>query len=99
MVFVNTSLEVALERNRNRDRVLSDELVTEIWKACQNNLGAFQSIFGGNFVIVDNTVYKPVNKNVQKAVDAFVRKPLYNQIGKKWVANARALKNANLIKK
>jgi predicted kinase len=85
MVFVNTSLEVALERNRNRDRVLSDELVTEIWKACQNNLGAFQSIFGGNFVIVDNTVYKPVNKNVQKAVDAFVRKPLYNQIGKKWV--------------
>jgi ABC-type dipeptide/oligopeptide/nickel transport system ATPase component len=99
MVFVNTSLEVALERNRNRDRVLSDELVTEIWKACQNNLGAFQSIFGGNFVIVDNTVYKPVNKNVQKAVDAFVRKPLYNQIGKKWVANARALKNVNLIKK
>ena len=99
MVFVNTSLEVALERNRNRDRVLSDELVTEIWKACQNNLGAFQSIFGGNFVIVDNTVYKPVNKNVQKAVDGFVRKPLYNQIGKKWVANARALKNANLIKK
>ena len=99
MVFVNTSLEVALERNRNRDRVLSDKLVTEIWKACQNNLGAFQSIFGGNFVIVDNTVYKPVNKNVQKAVDAFVRKPLYNQIGKKWVANARALKNANLIKK
>ena len=99
MVFVNTSLEVALERNRNRDRTLSDELVTDIWKACQNNLGHFQSMFSGNFVIVDNTVYKPVNKNVQKAVDAFVRKPLYNQIGKKWVANARALKNANLIKK
>ena len=99
MVFVNTSLEVALERNRNRDRVLSDELVTEIWKACQNNLGAFQTIFGGNFVIVDNTVYKPINKSVQKAIDTFVRKPLYNPIGKKWVANARALKSAKLIKK
>ena len=99
MVFVNTSLEVALERNRNRDRVLPDSLVTEIWKACQNNLGAFQTMFGGNFVIVDNTVYKPINKSVQKAIDAFVRKPLYNPIGKKWVANARALKNAKLIKK
>jgi len=99
MVFVNTSLEVALERNRNRDRVLSDELVTGIWKACQNNLGAFQGMFGGNFTVVDNTVYKPVHKSVQKAVDAFLRKPLQNPIGKQWVKNARLLKNANLIKK
>ena len=98
MVFVNTSLEVALERNANRDRTLSDELVTGIWKACQDNLGKFQSIFGGNFVIVDNTVYKPINKNVQKAVDAFVKKPIYNRIGKKWIETARALKKAKLIK-
>jgi hypothetical protein len=77
--------------------VLPDSLVTEIWKACQNNLGAFQTMFSGNFVIVDNTVYKPINKSVQKAIDAFVRKPLYNPIGKKWVANARALKKAKLI--
>ena len=98
MVFVNTSLDVALERNRNRDRTLSDELVTDIWKACQDNLGKFQTIFGGNFVIVDNTVYKPVNKSVQKAVDSFLRKPTYNHIGKKWIENARALKKARLIK-
>ena len=99
MVFVNTSLEVALERNKNRDRVLSDELVTKIWKDCQNNLGAFQTMFSGNFIIVDNTVYKPVNKSVQQAVDAFLRKPLYNPIGKKWVATARMLKKSNIIKK
>jgi predicted kinase len=99
MVFVNTSLEVALERNKNRDRVLSDELVTKIWKDCQNNLGAFQGMFSGNFIIVDNTVYKPVNKSVQQAVDTFLRKPLYNPIGKKWVATARMLKKSNLIKK
>jgi predicted kinase len=99
MVFVNTSLEVALERNRNRDRTLSDELVTEIWKACQNNLGHFQGMFGGNFVIVDNTVYGQVHKNIQKGIDSFLRKPTYNQIGKKWIQNARALKNVNLIKK
>jgi predicted kinase len=117
MVFINTSLEVALERNRGRERTLSDERVTQIWKACQNNLGAFQSMFSGNFIIVDNTEYKKyqskfknkktgeikivdtmIAQNIQKAIDSFLRKPLYNQIGKKWIQTARMLKNANLIK-
>ena len=118
MVFVNTSLEVALERNRTRERTLSDERVKVIWKDCQNNLGAFQSMFGGSFIIVDNTEYKKyqskfknkrtgeikivdtiIAQNIQKAIDGFLGKPLYNQIGKKWITTARALKNANLIKK
>jgi predicted kinase len=117
MIFVNTSLEVAQERNASRDRRLSDELVTSIWKACQNNLGAFQSMFSGNFIIVDNTEYKKyqskvrdrksgeikivdtaIAQNIQKAIDAFLRKPIYNQIGKKWIQTARMLKNANVIK-
>ncbi len=92
MVFVNTSLEVALARNANRDRTLSDELVTEIWKACQENLGKFQTMFSGRFVIVDNTEYKPVSSAVQKQVDAFLRKPVYNPIGKKWIMGARLIK-------
>jgi predicted kinase len=117
MIFVNTSLEVAQERNASRDRRLSDELVTSIWKACQNNLGAFQSMFSGNFIIVDNTEYKKyqskvrdrksgeikivdtaIAQNIQKAINAFLRKPIYNQIGKKWIQTARMLKNANVIK-
>ena len=117
MVFVNTSLEVAQERNASRDRTLSEKLVAEIWKACQNNLGAFQSLFSGNFIIVDNTEYKKyqtkfrdrksgeikfvdtnIAQNIQKAIDSFLRKPVYNQIGKKWIETARMLKNANLIK-
>jgi predicted kinase len=111
MVFVNTSLEVAQERNASRDRTLSEDLVTQIWKACQNNLGAFQSMFSGNFIIVDNTEYKKyqakvknkktgeikfvdtnISQNIQKAIDSFLRKPIYNQIGKKWVMGARLLK-------
>ena len=46
----------------------------------------------------DNTVYKPIAKQVQKAVNAFVRKKVYNPIGKKWIQTARALKNKNFIK-
>ena len=92
MVFVNTSLEVAQARNAKRDRTLPSELVTQIWKACQENLGKFQTMFSGRFVIVDNTEYKPVSKSVQQQVDAFLRKPIYNQIGKKWIMGARLLK-------
>jgi predicted kinase len=99
MVFVNTSLEVAKERNQNRDRVLSDKLLTKSWNDVQNNLGKFQNLFGSNFRIVDNTVYKPIGRQVQKAVNNFVTKRVYNPIGKKWISTARALKNANLIKK
>ena len=99
MVFVNTSLEVAKERNLQRDRVLPDALLTKSWQDVQNNLGKFQNLFGGNFRIVDNTVYKPIGKTIQKAINQFIRKPIYNRIGKKWIETARALKNANLIKK
>ncbi len=98
MVFVNTSLEVAKERNQNRERILSDDLLEKSWSNVQNNLGKFQNLFGGNFRIVDNTVYKPIGKQVQKAVNAFVRKKVYNPIGKKWIQTARALKNKNFIK-
>ena len=98
MVFVNTSLEVAQERNKNRERVLDDKRLAKSWNDVQNNLGKFQNLFGGNFRIVDNTVYKPIGKQVQKAVNAFVRKKIYNPIGKKWIQTARALKNKNFIK-
>ena len=99
MVFVNTSLEVAKERNQARDRVLPDDLLEKSWSDVQNNLGKFQNLFGGNFRIVDNTVYRPISKEVQKAVNTFVRKPVYNKIGQKWIETARALKKNNLIKK
>ena len=46
MVFVNTTLEVALERNRNRPRVLPDAIVISSHKQIQKNLGRLQRIFG-----------------------------------------------------
>ena len=99
MVFVNTSLKVAQERNKQRERVLPDDLLAQSWQDVQDNLGKFQNLFGGNFRIVDNTVYKPISGKVQKAVNKFVRKPIYNKIGRKWIENAKALKKAGFIKK
>ena len=92
MVFVNTSLEVAIKRNAERSRSLPESLVREIWSKCQENMGKFQGMFGNNFIIVDNTEYHPISKSVQKQVDAFLRKPIQNPIGKKWIMGARELK-------
>jgi hypothetical protein len=100
MVFVNTSLEVAQFRNSKRSRTLPEKLVAEIWKECQHNLGAFQSVFGTNFRIIDNSnTGNNITPGIQKSVDSFLREPLRNSIGKQWVTNARILKNANIIKK
>lgn len=99
MVFVNTSLEVAKERNLKRDRVLPEKLLEKSWRDVQENLGKFQGLFSGNMTIVDNTVYKPIDKQVQKAINSYVGKPIKNRIGVKWIKTARALKNKNLIKK
>ena len=92
MVFVNTSLEVAIKRTAERSRSLPESLVREIWSKCQENMGKFQGMFGNNFIIVDNTEYHPINQSVQKQVDAFLRKPIQNPIGKKWILGARQLK-------
>ena len=56
MVFVNTTLSVALDRNAKRKRKLPDDIVKEYWNDCQQNLGKFQSMFGAsNMLIVDNS--------------------------------------------
>lgn len=99
MVFVNTSLEVAKYRNSMRDRVLPESLLIPIWKECQNNLGKFQTMFSGNFRIVDNSKDgNNVTTDMKKNVDSFINSGLKNPIGKKWVTTQLMLKNANIIK-
>ena len=99
MVFVNTSLEVAKHRNSMRDRVLPENLLIPIWKECQNNLGKFQTMFSGNFRIVDNSKDgNNVTRDVKKNVDSFIHSGIRNPIGKQWVTTQLMLKNANIIK-
>jgi predicted kinase len=46
MLFVNTSHDVAQERNLQRPRSLEPKVVTKMWNAVQDNLMAFQQLFG-----------------------------------------------------
>ena len=93
MVFVNTSLQIARERNEKRDRVVPDSIVRKSWEDVQANLGAFQGLFGGsNFMIVQNNkmlsdaqIKKHFKMLVSKGIDKFLKKPPKNKIAKKWI--------------
>lgn len=87
MVFVNTSLEVALERNNNRPRTLKPAIVERMWRAVQDNIGRFQSYFGNrNFIVVDNNNADDDMFNIiWKQVMILSKKPVKNRIAKQWI--------------
>ena len=45
MIFVNTSLDVALARNEKRPRKLPESLVVKSWNNVQKNIGKFSQLF------------------------------------------------------
>mgnify|MGYP001157358422 CR=1 FL=1 len=100
MIFVNTTLEVALERNENRDRVLPEKIVVDSHREVNKNIGGFQGLFGGsNFMIVDNNQFqdeksaiKRFNMLVKKGLGKFVKQPIKNKRGLSWVRKNRLLK-------
>jgi len=101
MIFVNTDLKTALERNSKRKRVLPDDLVEEMWKSVQRNLGKFQNTFDP-FIIIDNSDtiqedrdedFSIKSANQVKKIEQFLNKPVENAIGKVWMNYRLKLKN------
>ena len=96
MIFVNTSLEVALQRNQERARTVPEKIVTDSWKQTQSNIGKFQSFFGPkNFIIVDNDMPDKDGRlfdHVFKKVQGLLRKKVDNFIAKAWMAKELKLK-------
>ena len=93
MIFVNTSLEVALERNRNRPRSIPEYIVTNSWNGVQRNIGQFQRIFSPNrMLIVDNNrSEKELVTITLNTAAKFIRSQLratpQNLTAKQWIAN------------
>ena len=88
MVFVNTSLAVAQERNAARPRKLPKDMVTKMWDEVQQNIGKFQRLFKAKrFEIVDNSKYgdsTPIDL-VSREIRKFLKQPVSNPIGKEWI--------------
>ena len=100
MVFINTSLEIALSRNEKRDRVLPASIVKNSHREVVKNIGGFQGLFGSsNFLIVDNnkdldeeSAQKRFNMLVKRGISKFIKTPIKNKIGKGWVSKNKILK-------
>jgi len=98
MVFVNTSLDVALERNSKRERTVPEYITRKSWTAVQSNIGKFQNLFGmSNMVIVDNNksdeeLVTVVMNKVNKSVRRLLNNKIQSYTAKRWMATERKLK-------
>lgn len=94
MIFVNTSLETAQERNRMRSRTLPEDQVTQMWNGVQQNIGKFQRLFGASsMIIVDNNdAGEDVFNKVWKRIAMLVKKKVTNHIAKNWISQELAKK-------
>ena len=93
MIFVNTSIDVALERNAKRARSVPTSIVINSWKATQANIGKFQNLFGNNFIILDNNdADEDMMMQIFKRVRKLANKKVQNHRGKAWIANELRMK-------
>ena len=92
MIFVNTDLETALDRNANRSRTLPDDKVTEMWKDVQKNIGKFQNYFSDKFVVVDNSNDANIEGAVKSAynkMSKWIKLPPKTPKSKMWIKSAK----------
>ena len=93
MIFVNTSLDVALKRNAARPRKEPENILTNSWKSVQSNIGKFSLFFKKGFVIVDNNnANEDIFREVSKRVSALLRQKVQNGRAKLWVQQQLDLK-------
>jgi cytidylate kinase len=87
MIFVNTSLDVALARNAKRDRKVPRDITIKSHKQIQANMGYLQRIFGmKNFIVIDNNKFNDdILEKSYKMVRKIVKKPIQNYTAKMWL--------------
>ena len=86
MIFVNTSLDTALQRNAERPRSVPDSIVVKSWNEVQSNIGAFSQHFRENFIVVDNNdAGEDVFVKVFKQIKGLLRKKVTSPLAKQWV--------------
>jgi hypothetical protein len=85
MVFVNTSLDVAQQRNAGRSRQLPEETIEDLWNQVQDNLKAYAQLFGNDFTIVMNDAPGAPPDAAIKSINDFVDAPVENEIGQAWI--------------
>ena len=88
MIFVATTLDVALARNRARERKISEPVVIKNWNGVKANENKFRRLFGNtNFVRITNNRDNDNETNAQifKAVRGLIHRKPTSWQAKAWI--------------
>tara|TARA_Y100000114_G_C11721664_1_gene308829 strand:+ start:390 stop:1067 length:678 start_codon:yes stop_codon:yes gene_type:complete len=96
IIIVNTNIETAVDRDAKRDRSIGRKMLEPMWKAVQDNIGRFQTMFGKeNTYIVDNSDGKDDKIETMAAyrgIGAWSKKPPQSPLAKKWIEQQKKQK-------
>lgn len=102
MLFVDTSLETALERNRMRPRSVPEKIVTGHHKEITAQRNKLKSLFGQNFWVIQNDGdMRDLEKNTTKwysKVSSWMKKLPTNAAAKKWMSQFESVNEVDLEK-
>ena len=88
MIFVNTSLDIALQQNQDRARKLKDDVITRTWEEVQSIKDGLANLFVGGFVeIVNNRAGEDVFRKAFVEVGKLIKIPPNKPAAKMWIAH------------
>ena len=93
MIFVNTTIEVALKRNEERPRSVPEAIVRQSHAQIQKQKPRLIRMFGAsNYIEVQNNKKQDdINVDVYKAIRKKLNTKITSQIAKDWIENEKAL--------
>ena len=88
MIFVNTSLDVAIQQNNSRSRKLPDQIIRDTWNEVQGIKDSLANLFPGGFVeIVNNRAGEDVFRKAFVQVGKLIKRPPTKPAAKMWIAH------------
>lgn len=88
MIFVNTSIDVAIQQNNARARKLPDQIIRDTWNEVQGIKDQLANLFPGGFVeIVNNRAGEDVFREAFVQVGKLIKKPPTKPAAKMWIAH------------
>ena len=86
IIFVNTSLDVALERNLKRERTVPEDITIRSWRSVQNNIGKFNNLFKNGMIIVDNNkADEDIILSVFRRIRTLLKNKVTNRRAHQWM--------------
>ena len=88
MIFVNTSIDIALQQNAGRKRRLQDEVVRATWEEVQLVKDQLANLFPGGFVeILNNRAGEDVFRKSFVEIGKIIKRPPSSPLAKAWIAH------------